>query len=149
MAAVSPAQSVDRLKERGRPNAFDRSARQNAGSKRRDRPLGLGDELVERRREPGHALDGEARMLEHGAAELSRARSMPRPRRSRGLLTRASPPPPLDIVSFSTVSIVGRSLEGIVLRPNSTATCGIAPFMKARRLCLTSVNTLVVSDARL
>ena len=40
-----------------------------------------------------------------------------------------SPPPPPSEVSFSTVSIDGRSLLGMVLRPNSTATCGIAPFM--------------------
>ena len=49
---------------------------------------------------------------------------------------------PAEVVSFSTTSIVGRSLEGMVLRPNSTATCGIAPFMNASRLCLTSVNSL-------
>ena len=41
------------------------------------------------------------------------------------------------IVSFSTTSIDGRSAAAIILRPCSTAICGMAPFMKASRVCLT------------
>ncbi len=42
-----------------------------------------------------------------------------------------------EIVSFSTMSIDGLSFDEIVLRPCSRAICGIAPFMKASKVCLT------------
>ena len=43
------------------------------------------------------------------------------------------------IVSFSTTSIEGRSGLAIILRPCSTAICGMAPFMNASNVCLTMV----------
>src|SRR3954452_22365814 len=41
------------------------------------------------------------------------------------------------IVSFSTTSIEGRSALSIILRPCSSAICGMAPFINASKVCLT------------
>ena len=87
--------------------------------------LGAGRrEPVEDDGEHRQALDGQARIVEQPFGARLRGSAF------RAFIAQAaslSPPP--AVVSFSTSSMVGRSLAGMVLRPNSTAICGMAPFM--------------------
>src|SRR5271165_221791 len=137
---------ADRLNERGSMDLLDRRHAPHVAYERHETSRRLGDESSERLGEARHALDREARMFENRALELLRCNvevvrlADGAHAASRTTCSAAAAPP--EIVSLSTTSMVGRSWAGIVLRPNSTATCGIAPFMKASRLCLTRVNSL-------
>ena len=80
---------------------------------------------VEDHGEHRQPLDAQARIVEQSFGRAPR-RGSRSSRPWRYAACRSAPP---EVVSFSTSSMVGRSLAGMVLRPNSTAIWGMAPFM--------------------
>jgi hypothetical protein len=112
----------DRPKQRRCASRVNRGAGR-ARNERRQAQRRVDREPIEGVAETRHPFEGKARVFEHRALQLARAvlEFMRFAVDSHAASLIAASPPP-EVVSFSTTSIVGRSLEGIVLRPNSTAT---------------------------
>ncbi len=91
---------------------------------------------VEDRMQERHALDGNAACIEQAFGTIFHDAGLTAQLRHAGYAAWADCEPP-DTVSFSTVSIDGRSCAEMVLRPCSSAICGMAPFIKASKVCLT------------